>query len=161
MKLLITGGMSAFAQRVARSIPEGNEIIFGDAIAIPEVLVKSGKYQVIPFYRSPTFSHELLKLALNADIEVIVPLRKEEIRSLAESKVLFEEYGIQVAVPSLEALKEVSFVANPDKVMQPVLVLRGKRFQSEKEAIALDDRSGVCLVADSGEDLFFCCLESD
>jgi len=150
--------MNAFAQRVAHTLPSGYEITFGDATAIPQVLINNGKYIVIPQYNHTAFSHELLKLALHLGINVIVPLMKEEIIQLAESKALFAEYGIQVAVPTLEALKTVDFVLNPGKELSPVVILNGKLVGEDEEEITTEDLAGVCLLSDSKEDLFFCCL---
>lgn len=157
MKILITGGLNAFAQRVARIFPPGYEIMFGDT-AIPQVLLKNGKYVEIPKNNATTFNHELLKLALHLDIDLIIPLMKDEIIHLAESKTLFAEYGVQVAVPSLEVLKTVDFILNPGKELFPVVILNGRSVGQNEEEITTSDQSGVCLLSDSGEDILFCCL---
>lgn len=157
-KVLITAGMHAFAQRVAKTLPLSSKIIFGAAESIPQLLINSGKYIDIPNYKNPTFNHELLKLAISEDIQVIIPLKKEEIMQLAESKELFEEYGIKVAVPSLEALKTIDFFFNPGKEFIPKVVIKGRLLGEQQETISATDESGVCLFSDTGEEVLFCCL---
>jgi len=160
INVLITGGLHAFAQRVARTLPtEEYAVTFGDAQAIPELMLHSGKYLSLPFYTRPTFSHEMLKLALAHSFEIIVPLMQGEIIQLAESKVLFEEYGIQVAVPLKQTHSMINFLLNPAKELQPTLVLHGKPIGEQHAAPLMPtDLSGVCVLSDSAQEALFCCL---
>jgi len=159
MNVLITTGLHPFAQRIARTLPTEYVVTFGDAQAIPEPLLHSGKYLPLPFYTRPIFSHEMLKLALAHSFEIIVPLTQGEIIQLAESKVLFEEYGIQVAVPSKQTLSEIDFLLNPTKELQPTLVLHGRPVREQHTSlVAATDQSGICLLSDSAQEALFCCL---
>lgn len=60
----------------------------------------------IPAGNSASYAHMMLDLALNSGIDRIFPLYADEILPLAESRQLFDEYGISVIVPSLFWLRE-------------------------------------------------------
>lgn len=157
--ILITSGTHAFAQRVARTLPPADSVVFGDSNALPEIMIKGGKYFNLPKPVSTSFSHELLSLALDNDFGVIVPLKLSEIKQLAACRDLFEEYGIQVAVPSINTLDEISFVVNPAKDFLPAVFLNGKPLSQTTDETISDKYSGVCLVSDSGEEVLLCCIE--
>lgn len=153
--------MHAFAQRVARTLPLDYEIIFGTSEPAPHLLIKSGKYIDIPKYSSSTFNHEWLNLAISEGLEIIIPLRKEEIIQLAESRDLFDEYGIKVAVPTLSALKSIDFLFNPGIEFIPTVIINGKVLNNNEDIVTASNESGVCLLSDSGEDLLYCCLTNE
>lgn len=94
-KVLITAANTANAYLLANLIKD-EEIIFADS---------SHQEFLIPKYTSPSFAHELLSLALDHQIDCVFPIHKEEIELLAESKVLFSEYGIEIIIPDLIQLQ--------------------------------------------------------
>lgn len=157
-KILITAGMHAFAQRIAKTLPRNSNVVFGASEPIPALLINGGKYIEIPSHHLPTFNHELLKLAISEQFNLIIPLKKEEILHLAESRELFDEYGIKVAVPSLEALKAIDFFFNPGRELVPQVIINGKILGEQQDVLSISDESGICLFSDSGEDVLFCCL---
>lgn len=157
--ILITSGMHAFAQRIARTFSPADSVVFGDSSALPEIMIKSGKYFNLPNATSSSFSHELLSLALDKGIDVIIPLKQNEIRQLTTCRDLFEEYGIQVTVPSIGVLSEIDFIVNPGKDFFPAVFLNGKSLSQTTAETISDKYSGVCLISDSGEEVLFCCVE--
>ncbi|MDM8175137.1 MULTISPECIES: hypothetical protein [Olivibacter] len=158
MNILITGGMSALAQKLARVFSAEDKVIFGDNVAIPDLLIAGGRYVVIPSGSSASFNHELLKVGISNESDLIIPLRKDEIVQLAACKDLFAEYGIQLAVPSHRLLEIVEFIVNPGKDLNTTVLLKGKIAGQGEPIESLENESGVCVVSDGGEELFFCCL---
>src|SRR5690606_12983397 len=111
-KILLTGGMSAFVQRVAKLFPD-DHLIFADSHPIPAPLLQSGIYWAIPSPSKSSFAHEILKLCLDHNINIMVPFRKEELMPMAESKLLFEEYGIVTFLPAIDVLQKTMMAINP------------------------------------------------
>jgi|GEM_PF-1174706 len=159
--VLITGATDALSQRIVRNLQQGYVIYFADAQPIPEVMLKSGKYFQIQQAMLPAFAHELLSLALDKEIELIIPLREKEIAVLSSCKILFEEYGINLVVPSALELAELSFIVNPPASLTPSVWLNGNCLSTNNvhPVAVIENRSGVCVIADSDEDFLFCCLK--
>lgn len=151
--------MSALAHRLARLFTSHDKVLFGDASAIPDLLIAGGKYITTPSADSPSFNHEMLKTGISNETDLIIPLRKAEINQLAGCKDLFEEYGIQLLVPSREFLKLLEFIINPSKELNPTILINGKMIDGKSVFAGLEKESGICIVSDSGNELFFCCLE--
>lgn len=150
--------MSALAQKLARIFSTEDQVIFGDHMAIPDLLVASGKYVATPRGNSPSFNHEMLKIGIDNQYDLIIPLRREEIIQLAACKDLFEEYGIQLAVPSHQLLTALDFIVNPGKDLDTSVLLKGKIIGGA-EFTGLEMESGVCVLSDDGGELLFCCLK--
>ncbi|WP_256009472.1 hypothetical protein [Desertivirga xinjiangensis] len=106
MNVLITGASGAQAYKLEKEISETHNIIFADSVDLPAVMLKSRKFIKIPEVSSASFSHQLLTTCLDLDIRRVFPLRKLEIRALAEARQLFDEYGIRVMVPAQEDLDQ-------------------------------------------------------
>ena len=104
MSVLITAASHAEAYKLDR-ILQLPDVIFADHTDMPAVAFSGRKFIRIPRGSSPSYAHILLDLALNAGIDRIFPLYAEEILPLAESRQLFDEYGISVIVPSVLWLK--------------------------------------------------------
>ncbi|HLT42007.1 MAG TPA: hypothetical protein VKZ95_04820 [Sphingobacteriaceae bacterium] len=121
--VLITSGISAFAQRVAKLFAEKN-LVFADSKPIPTPFINTGKYVAIPSPDKSSYVHEVLKVCLDLSINKVVPLGKDEYLPLARSKVLFEEYGIVVLLPDLENLADIPKLINPTRVNSPKIVLK-------------------------------------
>ncbi|WP_036691877.1 hypothetical protein [Pedobacter glucosidilyticus] len=90
-KVLITAASNANAYQLAYHLPH-HEILFADT---------EGQKIIIPDGNKSSFAHELLSLCLDLDITLVFPLKLSEQKALAEAKVLFEEYGISLALPDL------------------------------------------------------------
>lgn len=97
-KILITGANSSKAYQLAHFI-NNKEIIFADSVF---------QNFLIPDENRSSYAHELLSLCLNNNIEEIFPLRIKELKALAEAKVLFKEYDIEICIPSLLDLHKLN-----------------------------------------------------
>lgn len=100
MSVLITAASHAEAYKLDR-ILQLPEVIFADHADMPAMAFSGRKFIKIPRGNSPSYAHIILDLALNAGIDRIFPLYAEEILPLAQSRQLFDEYGISVIVPSV------------------------------------------------------------
>jgi hypothetical protein len=92
---LITGAASAEAYRL-KSALNREEVILGDYLELPEVLVQSGKVIALPTPKNAAYTHQMLALCLDKAINRIYVLREEEKELLLNAKQLFEEYDIQI-----------------------------------------------------------------
>jgi hypothetical protein len=90
-KVLITAASNANAYQLAYHLPH-HEILFADT---------EGQKIIIPEGNKSSFAHELLSLCLDLGVDLIFPLKASEQKALTEAKVLFEEYGISLALPNL------------------------------------------------------------
>lgn len=103
MVALITGAASAAAFRIKRLL-DFDRVIFADHLDLPQSIFKETRFLQIPAGTSSSFAHQLLKLCLDNQVDMVFPLRKDELQPLAEAKVLFGEYGIRLVVPEPEQL---------------------------------------------------------
>lgn len=122
--ILITSGLTSFAQRVAKLFPEEN-VFFADANSIPDFFLQKGKYATIPSSDTASFLHEVLKTCLDLSIDKLVPLGESELIALAKSRALFEEYGIILLIPSLERLENISKLIDPTPINSAEIKLGG------------------------------------
>lgn len=119
-KVLITGGFSALAQRVAKTL-ENEKVIFADSNAMPTLF--KNKFVQIPDVQKVSFVHELLTLCLDLSIDYLIPLRNKEIIALVTSKLLFEEYGITLCLPDKNELNNLDIVIDPNRKAYPELIV--------------------------------------
>lgn len=149
--------MHALAQKAGR-LATGMTLNFCDSAPIPKTLLQTGNYFQIPSGKHPSFSHELLNLSLDEDVDFLLPLRKDELLPLSETKTLYREYGIEILLPDVEALKEMNLISEVDRKLVPELLLNGYTIDKKREYAALHHVSGLCLIADSIEDALLCCI---
>lgn len=95
MYTLITGAASAEAYRL-KSALNREEVILGDYLELPEVLIQSGKVIALPNPKNTAYTHQVLALCLDWNINSVFVLRAEEKELLLQAKQLFEEYNIQI-----------------------------------------------------------------
>ncbi len=95
MSILITAAASAESYQLKGKL-DRDDIVLGDFMELPELMVKSGKMIKLPNPASGAYSHQMLTLCLDKNIDTIYPLRKEEQSLLMEAGQLFEEYGIEI-----------------------------------------------------------------
>src|SRR5690606_15912141 len=150
--LLITFGTSALAQRLSTLLQNDYVIHFATSAEIP--LFLNAKFRSIPKGDNPTYAHELLKICLDQQIHILLPIGLLEIRAIAEAKVLFEEYNIQVLTPSMEELAELFILTNPAASI-PIHVL------NHGQCLAVNERlntglSGVVFVYDVADCFMLC-----
>lgn len=146
-KVLITGGLSTLAQRVAKSIVN-NQVLFADSVSIPEFL--NEKFVRIPDSQKASFLHELLKLCLDLSVDCIIPLKQSEMLILADSRLLFEEYGITLCLPERQELNDLERVIDPTRLAYPELIVH-------KDPNDLNSMLGV-FVRITTEEIALCCV---
>lgn len=98
MSILITAATTAESYQLKNKLGS-DDIILGDFMELPELMVKTGKMISLPNPASNSYSHQVLTLCLDRNINTIYPLRKEEQQLLKEAGQLFEEYGIEIVIP--------------------------------------------------------------
>ncbi|WP_409149998.1 hypothetical protein [Sphingobacterium sp. BS-2] len=153
-KLIITFGTRPLAQRLSKMLNQQLEVLFATSEEVPSFL--EANFKKIPTAANPTFAHELLKLCLDKEVNYLLPLGLNEINFLAESKVLFEEYGIQLLAPDKDTLAELFVLENPPSAVELVLVHEGKSLNSDRQ---LDmEVSGLFTVSDEGDDIALCTI---
>lgn len=95
MKILITSANSAAAHQLKNKL-NTDEVILGDYLDLPDFMVKAGKMLRLPDPKSASYSHQVLTLSLDNNIEAIYPLRENEAMLLKEAEQLFKEYNINI-----------------------------------------------------------------
>jgi hypothetical protein len=98
VKVLITSANSAAAYQQKNKL-NTDDVILGDYMELPELMLKSGKMIHLPDPKSGSFAHQMLTLSLDSGIEAIYPLRREEITLLKEAEQLFLEFNIEIIFP--------------------------------------------------------------
>ena len=99
MAILITAASFAVAYKLERYLNE-SEVYFAEQIELPAIPGK--KFIRISAASSPIFISEMLKICLDNQIVKIFPLKRSEIKELSEANQLFNEYGINIIIPSDE-----------------------------------------------------------
>jgi hypothetical protein len=97
LKILITGGKSATTLKLLKAFA-GHEIVLADYGDIPSF--PSANYTFITLGEvNDAIAHNILNICLDYGIEMVLPLHEFEINHIAKSKVLFQEFNIQVLLP--------------------------------------------------------------
>jgi hypothetical protein len=97
MFTLITAANTSLAYHLKNSL-DTEYVLLGDYLELPELLVQSGKMLNLPDPESASYTHQVLALCLDKNIDTIYALRKPEAQLLLASKQLFYEYGITILV---------------------------------------------------------------
>ncbi len=97
MPVLITAGLFPEAYRLQRVL-SAQDVFFADERELP--FMPGIKSIVLPSHTSPSFTHEILKACLDNNIDRIYPLKRGEILELSHARQLFNEYGIDLLIPS-------------------------------------------------------------
>lgn len=95
MNILITSANSVAAHQLRNKLNADN-VILGDYMDLPEFMLQLGKMIRLPNPASMAYSHEVLTLCLDKNIDRIYPLREEEAVLLKEAEQLFNEYNIEI-----------------------------------------------------------------
>lgn len=101
MYTLITAANSSHAYRLKKSL-NSDHILLGDYLEVPDLLIRSGNAIKLPDPATIAYTHKMLSLCLDKNINTIYPLRKEEAYLLLNSRQLFHEYGINIKVSDNE-----------------------------------------------------------
>lgn len=97
MSILITAATSAQAYQLKNKL-EGQDIILGDHMDLPEFMVKTGKMILLPKPISASYTHEMLTLCLDKGIDTVYLFRPDETQLLLQAETLFNEYNITLQV---------------------------------------------------------------
>ena len=95
MYTLITAANSAEAYSLKNKLG-GEHILLGDYLELPDVLLQSGKMVKVPDPKSVSYTHQMLGLCLDKDVDTIYALRAQEKQLLVNAEQLFNEYGIKI-----------------------------------------------------------------
>lgn len=95
MYTLITAASTAKAYQLKNQLPD-QQVLLGDHLDLPEVMLKAGKMIKLPNPQSETYPHQMLALCLDHEIDTLYMLRPEEAQPLAGAELLFNEYGIKL-----------------------------------------------------------------
>jgi hypothetical protein len=92
---LITAANSSKAHQLKNKLNTVN-IILGDHLDLPAFMVNTGNMIKLPNPASNTYTHQMLALCLDRQINSIYVLRTEEEELLKEAEQLFKEYEIEI-----------------------------------------------------------------
>lgn len=95
MYTLITAANSSEAYKLKNALNADN-ILLGDYLELPIILLQSGKVIKLPDPKTSAYTHEMLALCLDKDINIIYALREPEQLLLLNAKQLFYEYSIKI-----------------------------------------------------------------
>ena len=95
MSILITAATSAQAHRLKSELKD-EQVLLGDHFEMPQFMLASGMMIRLPNPASFSYTHEMLALCLDKQINIIYILRENEIKLLTEAEQLFKEYGISL-----------------------------------------------------------------
>jgi hypothetical protein len=97
MYTLITAANSAQAYSLKSKLGSDN-ILLGDYFDLPDMMLRSGKMLELPDPQNSSYTHQMLALCLDKNVNNIYALRKAEADQLLNAKTLFSEYGIGILV---------------------------------------------------------------
>jgi len=92
---LITAANSSEAYKLKNAL-NADKILLGDYMELPGILLQSGKVIKLPDPQTSAYTHEMLALCLDKDIDIIYALRGAERALLLNAKQLFYEYSIKI-----------------------------------------------------------------
>ncbi|PST82105.1 hypothetical protein C7T94_14970 [Pedobacter yulinensis] len=78
----------------------GHHLILGGYGEMPSLQTPEYRFVSLGAYLPAALAHQLLQACLDQGADAILPLLAEEVRALAESAVLFAEFGIRVLLPA-------------------------------------------------------------
>ena len=154
-KIVITYGTRPLAQRVGQMLAVGFQVVYASAETFPDILLRQN-YRKIPTGANPIYAHELLKTCLDVGASYILPLGKMETGVLEESRVLFQEYGIEILQP--KDLTAFFIFENPPRE-QALYVCEDGIDLLYGENRNDNGFSGVGMLSDSGEDMMWCLVD--
>jgi hypothetical protein len=92
---LITAANSSGAYSLKNTLA-ADQTLLGDYLELPELLIQSGKVLRLPNPQNAAYTHQMLALCLDKDIDTIYALRDEEQQLLLNARQLFIEYNITI-----------------------------------------------------------------
>ncbi|TAE38488.1 MAG: hypothetical protein EAY66_04100 [Sphingobacteriales bacterium] len=107
-KNLITAANNPLAYQLAWYI-KNQEIHFCD---------NAQHQHIIPAYSSSSFAHQFLKYCLTHNIDRVFALKVQEIAALAESEILFKEFGIELMLVQPAVLQHIKSIIKSNAVIE-------------------------------------------
>lgn len=95
MYTLITAANSSEAYSLKNTL-NADHILLGDYMELPEILIRSGKVLKLPNPQNAAYTHQMLALCLDKNVDTIYALREQEKRCLLNARQLFYEYNIEI-----------------------------------------------------------------
>ena len=95
MYILITAAASSDAYSLKNTL-NTDDILLGDYFELPDLLIQSGKVLRLPDPESIAYTHQMLALCLDRDIDTVYALREPEKQLLLSARQLFQEYNIKI-----------------------------------------------------------------
>jgi len=95
VNILITAATSAQAHRLKSEL-KNDTVLLGDHFEMPRFMLASGAMIRLPNPSSSSYTHEMLALCLDKQVDTVYIFRDEEIKLLTEAEQLFKEYGISL-----------------------------------------------------------------
>jgi len=93
--ILITAAASSDAYSLKNTL-NTDDILLGDYFELPDLLIQSGKVLRLPDPESIAYTHQMLALCLDRDIDTVYALREPEKQLLLSARQLFQEYNIKI-----------------------------------------------------------------
>jgi hypothetical protein len=103
LKILITGGKNIQAIKLVRAYPN-DELVLADYGETPSFAASNYRFISLGERNDEILAHHLLTVALDEEVEAIMPLYEAESIALAKAKLLFEEFNIAVILPSADLM---------------------------------------------------------
>ncbi|MDB5137660.1 MAG: hypothetical protein JWP37_4263 [Mucilaginibacter sp.] len=101
MYKLITAANSSRAYQLKSKL-NSDYVLLGDYHDLPDLLLKTGKVLRLPDPKKTSYTHEMLSLCIDKDIDTIYALREQEKQLLLNAEQLFQEYNIKIQVTDNE-----------------------------------------------------------
>ncbi|MHA4895271.1 hypothetical protein ACXZ1K_11000 [Pedobacter sp. PWIIR3] len=95
MKILITGGKSAQALKLIKQFPE-DTIVLADYGEVPSFPSAAYRFISLGVQNDDIIAHNLLSSCLDELVDAILPVNQIEFQEVQKSKVLFEEFNIDI-----------------------------------------------------------------
>ena len=95
MYTLITAANSSEAYSLKNTL-NMDHVLLGDYMELPDVLIRSGKVLQLPNPQNAAYTHQMLALCLDKNVDTIYALREQEKQSLLNARQLFNEYNIEI-----------------------------------------------------------------
>ncbi|MFD0941674.1 ATP-grasp domain-containing protein [Pedobacter boryungensis] len=137
MKILITGGKSATALKLIKAF--GNyQVVLADYAEVPTFTSKAYSLISLGIKNEDTLAHTLLNKCLDEGIDLLLPIHHFEIEAVAKAKTLFNEFNIQLLLPSQEELDQY-VVEEISKVSDWVVLKDGEIIFASNDEVRLSD----------------------
>jgi len=102
---MISGGNSAFAMKLMAKLAP-HRVILADYGEMPAFSTNAYRFKSLGSQQDGAYAHRLLQACLDEEADLLIPLHAFEIRPLAASALLFNEYAVRLALPGADNLPE-------------------------------------------------------